>query len=331
MRKSDILYLGLYYILKTIFKILPKKSIKILANLIATTSFKLNKKHRKIIDTNLSMCFPQKDKKERDEISLNIYKSFAKFGFDFLANENIDKEQLEKKVTVENFDDFKRISFCGRKLIFTTAHYGNWELLPSFYSALFKKISIVMRTLDSNVMDKIVSKNRSKFDVELIDKKGGAKAMLKALRDDRVLGILSDQDVSDNEGMYSMLAQIGISASSADTTKLSIDEKKLDEALSQNFDSVKLLLSDGYTSKTDNGLFDKLLADINSVLDVESGYFSQKSTSLQSQITTVNDRIERANTTLANYEARITKQFNAMDSTISSLSAQLSAFQSYLG
>ena len=144
-----------------------------------------------------------------------------------------------------------------------------------------------------------------------------------------VRGLTSD--VSDNEGMYSMLAQIGISASSADTTKLSIDEKKLDEALSQNFDSVKLLLSDGYTNKTDNGLFDKLLADINSVLDVESGYFSQKSTSLQSQITTVNDRIERANTTLANYEARITKQFNAMDSTISALSAQLSAFQSYLG
>ena len=144
-----------------------------------------------------------------------------------------------------------------------------------------------------------------------------------------VRGLTSD--VSDNEGMYSMLAQIGISASSSDTTKLSIDEKKLDEALSQNFDSVKLLLSDGYTSKTDNGLFDKLLADINSVLDVESGYFSQKSTSLQSQITTVNDRIERANTTLANYEARITKQFNAMDSTISALSAQLSAFQSYLG
>ena len=144
-----------------------------------------------------------------------------------------------------------------------------------------------------------------------------------------VRGLTSD--VSDNEGMYSMLAQIGISASSSDTTKLSIDEKKLDEALSQNFDSVKLLLSDGYTNKTDNGLFDKLLADINSVLDVESGYFSQKSTSLQSQITTVNDRIERANTTLANYEARITKQFNAMDSTISALSAQLSAFQSYLG
>ncbi len=138
-------------------------------------------------------------------------------------------------------------------------------------------------------------------------------------------------DVSDNDGMYTMLAQIGISASSADTTKLTIDEKKLDEALTKNFDSVKLLLSDGYTSKEDNGLFDKLLKDVSSVLDVENGYFSQKSSSLESQINSMNDRIERANTKIANYEARITKQFNAMDSTISALNSQLSSFMSYFG
>ena len=144
-----------------------------------------------------------------------------------------------------------------------------------------------------------------------------------------VRGLTSD--ISNNDGMYTMLAQIGISTSSADTTKLTIDEKKLDEALTKNFDSVKLLLSDGYTSKTDNGLFDKLLADVTSVLDIQNGYFSQKSSSIDSQINSVNDRIERANTKISNYEARITKQFNNMDSTISSLSAQLSSFQSYFG
>ena len=108
-------------------------------------------------------------------------------------------------------------------------------------------------------------------------------------------------------------------------------EKQLDEALTKNFDSVKLLLSDGYTSKEDNGLFDKLLKDVSSVLDVENGYFSQKSSSLESQINSMNDRIERANTKITNYEARITKQFNSMDSTISALNSQLSSFMSYFG
>lgn len=137
--------------------------------------------------------------------------------------------------------------------------------------------------------------------------------------------------VSSNEGEFTMLADIGISTSNADITKLSIDETKLDKALSENFDSVKLLLSDGYVNKADTGLFDSLLSSVNSVLDTENGYFTNKDSSLQSQITSMNSRIERANKSLTAYETRLTKQFNAMDATISALTTQLSTFQSYIG
>ncbi len=137
--------------------------------------------------------------------------------------------------------------------------------------------------------------------------------------------------VGENSGMYSMLAEIGISASRDDISKLSIDSSKLDEALSKNFDSVKNLLSDGYTSQDDNGLFDRLLTTVNNVLDVENGYFTNKASSLDVQISSMNSRIERANSRLSSYEARITKQFNRMDSMIASLNSQLSTFQSYLG
>jgi len=128
-----------------------------------------------------------------------------------------------------------------------------------------------------------------------------------------------------------MLADIGISTSSTDATQLSIDNSKLEKALSENFESVKLLLSDGYIAKEDTGLFDRLLNNVNNVLDTTNGYFSSKTTSLDSQIKQINTRIERANTRLTTYENRITKQFNQMDAIISSLSTQLSTFQSYIG
>lgn len=132
--------------------------------------------------------------------------------------------------------------------------------------------------------------------------------------------------VGSNDGLYSMLSQIGISTSKTDTTQLSIDEEKLDEALNKNFDSVKKLLSDGATATEDNGLFDKLLTSVNNALDSDRGYFSKKTESLESQISLMNTRIERASTSLTNYQTRITKQFNAMDSTLSSLNNQYSAF-----
>ena len=136
--------------------------------------------------------------------------------------------------------------------------------------------------------------------------------------------------VSENDDAFSMLAQIGISTSQSDTTKLTIDDAKLEEALSEDFNSVKLLLSDGYVSKNDTGLFDRLLVSVNAALDNENGYFTNSTNSVDSQIASMNTRIERANTRIASYEERITKQFNKMDSTISSLNSQLSALQAYL-
>lgn len=136
--------------------------------------------------------------------------------------------------------------------------------------------------------------------------------------------------VSDNDGIYSMLAEIGITTDTNDLSKLKIDSSKLDKALNENIESVKLLLSDGYTSQEDNGLFDGMLKTVNSVLDLERGYFKTQDDSVKSLIKSVNSRIDKANQRLSAYELRITNQFNKMDSTIAALNSQLTTFQAYI-
>ena len=137
--------------------------------------------------------------------------------------------------------------------------------------------------------------------------------------------------VSENDGVFSMLADIGISASQTNPTNLSIDDSKLEKALRENFNSVKSLISDGYEAKEDNGLFDQLLSTVNGALNVENGYFKNALESVETSISGMNSRIERANERISKYEIRMTNQFNKMDSVIASLNAQLSTFQSYLG
>lgn len=48
---------------------------------------------------------------------------------------------------------------------------------------------------------KILSQSRTQFDIELIDKKGGIRQMLSALKKERALGILTDQDCVENESV----------------------------------------------------------------------------------------------------------------------------------
>lgn len=197
----DYLYLISFNILKFIVKVFPNFLLNKFANLIAFIVFKLNKKHRKIIDANLQICFPDKDENWRKTTSLNVYKNYAKFGIDFIKNQNTSKEEIINKIHFENEEEIHKIIENKTPLIVTTAHYGNWELLALSFGVKFQGISIVGRALDSKIMDKILSKNRTQFNIELIEKKGGIKKMLKALKNGRILGILTDQHASDNESM----------------------------------------------------------------------------------------------------------------------------------
>lgn len=202
MKIVDILYLSLYGVLKFFVWCLPYKLLMALARGIALLAYALNYKHRKIIKANLRFCFPQKDESEIKTIALKIYKNFARFAFDMLKNKNASKEDIKNLVSIENKEFLQAAFETKRTLVFTTAHYGCWELIPLVYASHFGAISVVTRTLDSKVMNALLVQNRTKnFDVELIDKIGAAKKMLLAIKNKRTLGILTDQDASDNESM----------------------------------------------------------------------------------------------------------------------------------
>ncbi len=201
MKNSDRIYLSLYYILKFFVTFMPECILHFLALIVARITFYLNKKHRKIIGTNLQICFPQYTQKERDKLSLKIYENFAQFGIDCLQNQNTTKEKILNKVNFINENLLIDALALKRPIIFTTAHYGNWEILSLAYAAKYGAIAIVGKKLKSEIMYEILSQSRTQFDIELIDKKGGIRQMLSALKKGRTLGILTDQDCAENESV----------------------------------------------------------------------------------------------------------------------------------
>jgi KDO2-lipid IV(A) lauroyltransferase len=77
-----------------------------------------------------------------------------------------------------------------------TAHFGVWEILPTAVAIEFDlPISVVGRELDSKLMQKYLKKNREQFNVELINKKGALKGMIKSMNKGRTIGLLIDQSI----------------------------------------------------------------------------------------------------------------------------------------
>ena len=199
----DRLYLAGFYTLKFLIFILPSSLQNLLAKFLAFAFMKLKKKRFHIVMTNLNLAFGEtKSKEEKLEIAKKCYYNFAKYlGINFILNQNTTKQKILKQVVFKNEHFLLDAIKSGRPIIVTTAHFGQWEIFGLAVAARFGASSVLGRKLDSSVMDKILRANRAQFDVELIDKNGGAKDILKALKARRIVGILVDQNTAPKDGI----------------------------------------------------------------------------------------------------------------------------------
>ncbi len=199
----DRLYLAGFYTLKFLIFILPSSLQNLLAKFLAFAFMKLKKKRFHVVMTNLDLAFGEtKTKEEKLEIAKKCYYNFAKYlGINFILNQNTTKQKILKQVVFKNEHFLLDAIRSDRPIIVTTAHFGQWEIFGLAVAAHFGPSSVLGRKLDSSVMDKILRANRAQFDVELIDKNGGAKNILKALKARRIVGILVDQNTAPKDGI----------------------------------------------------------------------------------------------------------------------------------
>ncbi|WP_103594161.1 lipid A biosynthesis lauroyl acyltransferase [Campylobacter concisus] len=199
----DRLYLAGFYTLKFLIFIMPSSLQNLLAKFLAFAFMKLKKKRFHVVMTNLNLAFGEtKTKEEKLEIAKKCYYNFAKYlGINFILNQNTTKQKILEQVVFKNEHFLLDAMKSGRPIIVTTAHFGQWEIFGLAVAARFGPSSALGRKLDSSVMDKILRANRAQFDVELIDKDGGAKDILKALKARRIVGILVDQNTAPKDGI----------------------------------------------------------------------------------------------------------------------------------
>jgi len=162
----------------------------------------IDKKHRKIAKVNLDLAYEESlSKEEKEKIIKECYFNLTYSLVDFVKNQGISKEALLQKVTFENESILSDALHSGKKVILMTGHYGNWELIPLSIAAKFGSITGIGRKLDSAIMNAVLKQNREQFGIEMLDKKGAMKPMINVLKNGKILGLLVDQNTTENEGL----------------------------------------------------------------------------------------------------------------------------------
>ena len=178
-------------IFSAIFSILPRKISLFIGRQIGMLLY-LIPFRKDVARKNIDIAFKGTTPSNRKLILLNCYKHYGMLLIDFLRQQSINKYNLDDYFVFSNEAKKNLVSAEGGCIL--SAHIGNWEMvLPAMGLHGIKMDTVVMKQKNKAV-DNFYTKLRSFPNICLIPKDGALKGLYKAIDEDRMVGLASDQN-----------------------------------------------------------------------------------------------------------------------------------------
>jgi len=106
-------------------------------------------------------------------------------------------------------------------MMFVTGHVGNWEVLGCAMEFLFHQpVHSIAKHMENPFNDRLVTQLREDGGQKIIFTENSARAILRVLKSNQLLGILIDQNVRDNNILVDFFGQKAATTRSAATLSL---------------------------------------------------------------------------------------------------------------
>lgn len=175
---------------------LSDANVKRLASFLSFLFRVFNRPGVHLIRENLQFAYPEKSKKELDELTQANIKFTIWNWFEFIRM--IKQPGLDKRLLTEVDKDTKAVP---TKVIVCLAHIGNWELFARLASTFFPDITAIAADYSKYPrLNDLLVNSRKTTGLKIIYKEGGARGCLRALQSGSAIAIVMDQNLSERHG-----------------------------------------------------------------------------------------------------------------------------------
>lgn len=192
---------GVWCVLKFL-GLLPRWLARLGGRGIGFLAYLLHRRLRRVGKFNLAMVFPERSERERRRLLRATFRHLGWLLAEFSQFPKYTRENIERVVVYDGFENFREAARQGRGILFLTAHLGPWEL-SSFAQSLYGyPLNFLVRPIDNPLIDALVNRYRSLAGNVAIDKNVSARATLETLHAGGTVGILIDQNTTLEAGAF---------------------------------------------------------------------------------------------------------------------------------
>lgn len=207
-KTSDIIGYYLFYALVWMVASLPLWLLYIISDIGAVFIHRIIRYRLKVVRKNLQYSFPEKPAAELKIIERRFYRHLCDYGVELLKMTRISEKELDRRISIDNFDLFYEQLDKGKNIILLLGHYGNWDWLSTLERRFRPgiRLAAVYRPLNNTGIDTIFIKARERFGTLNIPKNNTLRAMIRIRQSKQphVVAMVSDQTPSGNNLEYWM-------------------------------------------------------------------------------------------------------------------------------
>ncbi len=152
---------------------------------------------RKLVLSNLSKVFKEKNYKEILNISKNVWINTGLAVFEFIRSQKLTKKNIFRYVEFVNEEFLKEAINYKKGVLLLTCHIGNWEVMGMALSLTGYPLMVIARKLKNRLVNKEINRIREISGEKVVPEHSAIKESLKWLNKGGCIGILIDQHITE--------------------------------------------------------------------------------------------------------------------------------------
>jgi KDO2-lipid IV(A) lauroyltransferase len=187
-----------------IINLLPEGFALWMGRQLGIVMYYLDWEHRKVALQNLSLAFGQeKSASEIRGIARRTFQNLGMTTIEFFRIPKMDAETFKERVKIEGLEEALRLLEKKKGALLLIGHFGNWELMGLMSKVIGNPIMVIAKPMKKNKwVDQFITKIRNAGGLEVISSVKASRKVMKALSQNRVVGILIDQRAKRSEGIW---------------------------------------------------------------------------------------------------------------------------------
>lgn len=190
------------WMLVRVLGFLPLLVARTVGQSIALAFYLLHRRLSKVGMRNLEIAFPNLSRRQKIRVLRKLYLGLGRQLADVCHFPYITEKNISHLAVYDGFENFDRARSRGKGVLLLTAHFGGWEVGSFAHSVYGNKLKIVTRGLDNPPLEKLVTRYRTLYGNEILDKDTFSRGLIAAMRAGETVGILMDTNMTPPQGVF---------------------------------------------------------------------------------------------------------------------------------